>query len=150
MTIPTSKSNNAMEAAVFGLIVADVLTSPMNLRQPPTPGGLQIVEAIQITTGGNVCNTGLAMQRLGVQTCAAGMIGCDALGVAVRDRLDGQGVLTSFVVNTDKNETSATIVAVEPGGERAFFHVPGATTLLDAAFFRDSFELFQRCAWVQI
>jgi sugar/nucleoside kinase (ribokinase family) len=42
------------------------------------------------------------------------------------------------------------VVAVEPGGERCFFHVPGATTLLDAAIFRRCFDLFGRCDWVQI
>jgi ribokinase len=42
------------------------------------------------------------------------------------------------------------MVAVEPGGERVFFHTPGATTLLNAAAFRKCFPTFVKCEWVQI
>jgi hypothetical protein len=45
---------------------------------------------------------------------------------------------------------SATVVAVQKGGERTFFHTPGVTPLLDAAAFRKCFDLFRQCAWVQI
>ena len=43
-----------------------------------------------------------------------------------------------------------TIAAVDRSGERTFFHVPAATTLLDAAAFRRCFELFAKCAYVQV
>jgi sugar/nucleoside kinase (ribokinase family) len=140
-----------MDAAIFGLIVADLIASPVDLRtSPPAPGGLQILKSIELTTGGNVCNTGIAMATLGLGGAATGMVGCDPLGVAVLDRLDGRGLDTSWVLRTDEAQTSATVVAVEPGGERCFFHVPGATALLDAKVFREAFELFKRCRWLQI
>jgi sugar/nucleoside kinase (ribokinase family) len=49
-----------------------------------------------------------------------------------------------------RQQTSATVVAVEPGGERCFFHVPGATALLDAAAFRKCIPTFAKCGVVQI
>ena len=53
-----------LDAAVFGLIVADIIAAPFALRTPPAPGGLSLVDSITLTTGGNVCNTGIAMAKL--------------------------------------------------------------------------------------
>lgn len=139
-----------MPTAIFGLIVADLIAKPTGLRPPPAPGGLQLVNSITLTTGGNVCNAGLAMARLGMNVAAAGLIGNDVLGAAVVERLAQGGVDTSHVFKTDQAQTSATVVAVEPGGERCFFHTPGATPLLDANAFRRCFPLFARCQFVQI
>ena len=139
-----------MDAAIFGLIVADLIAEPMDIRRPPNPGGLQLVNSVQLTTGGNVCNTGIAMAKLGMKVAAAGLVGRDILGQAVVDRLQQSGLDTSAVFTTDQAQTSATVVAVEPGGERCFFHTPGATTLLDAAAFRKCFDVFKRCDIVQI
>ncbi|MEO6435452.1 MAG: carbohydrate kinase family protein [Tepidisphaeraceae bacterium] len=139
-----------MDAAIFGLIVADLIASPMDLRRPPAPGGLTLVKTIELTTGGNVCNTGVAMAKLGMQVAAAGIVGKDVLGAAVVDRLKQTGLDVACVFADDRAQTSSTVVAVEPGGERCFFHVPGATTLLDANALRRCFGLFAKCAFVQI
>lgn len=139
-----------MDAAIFGLIVADLIAQPMDLRRPPAPGGLSLVNSIQLTTGGNVCNTALAMAKLGMRVAAAGLVGTDVLAAAVVERLRLQGVDTSAVFSTDQAQTSATVVAVEPGGERCFFHTVGATALLDADAFRRCFDVFRRCRYVQI
>jgi sugar/nucleoside kinase (ribokinase family) len=139
-----------MDAAIFGLIVADLIARPMNVRQPPPPGGLTMVDSITLTTGGNVCNTGLAMAKMGMRIAAAGLVGRDVLGAAVLEILREGGVDTSAVFTTEKAQTSATVVAVEAGGERCFFHTPGATPLLDAAAFRQCLPMFTQCRYVQV
>jgi sugar/nucleoside kinase (ribokinase family) len=139
-----------MDAAIFGLIVADVIAQPMNLRRPPAPGGLTMVQSIQLTSGGNVCNTGTAMARLGMSVAAAGLVGDDVLGQAVVDQLRHAGVDTAAVFRAGDAQTSATVVAVEPGGERCFFHTPGATTALDAGLFRRCMPVFRNCGLLQI
>jgi sugar/nucleoside kinase (ribokinase family) len=139
-----------MDAAIFGLIVADVLGEPMDLRRPPAPGGLQFLNTLTLTSGGNVCNVSVAMAKLGADVAAAGLVGDDIFGRAIVERLRTQGVDTTAVFTTDKAQTSATVVAVEPGGQRSFYHAPGVTPLLDAATFRRSFDLFRQCAWVQV
>jgi sugar/nucleoside kinase (ribokinase family) len=139
-----------MDATIFGLIVADVIAEPFSLRNPPKPGGLQLVNSITLTTGGNVCNTGVAMAKLGMKVAAAGLVGKDVLGTAVVQRLDEVNVSTNAVFTTDKAQTSATVVAVEPGGERCFFHTPGATTLLDADAFRRCMPVFRQSTFVHI
>ena len=139
-----------MDAAIFGLIVADLIAQPMPVRNPPPPGGLTQVNSITLTTGGNVCSTGQAMAKMGMKVAAAGLVGKDVLGAAVLESLRKNGVDTSAVFTTDKAQTSATVVAVEEGGERCFFHTPGATTLLDAAAFRQCFPMFKQCRYVQV
>lgn len=139
-----------MDAAIFGLIVADLIAQPMDLRHPPLPGGLHMLNSLMLTTGGNVCNTGVAMAKLGMKVAAAGLVGNDVLGAGVTQRLHDAGIDTSAVFTTDKAQTSATVVAVEPGGERCFFHTPGATTLLDAEAFRRCLPTFRKCAFVQV
>src|SRR5688500_3892913 len=140
----------SFDAAVFGLIVADLIAAPMDLRHPPAPGGLAITESITLTTGGNVCNVGVAMAKLGMRVAAAGMVGKDVLAAAVRQKLELEGVDTALIFDSDAAQTSATVVAVEPGGERCFFHTPGATPLLDAETFRKCIPMFQWCKFVQV
>jgi sugar/nucleoside kinase (ribokinase family) len=137
-------------AIIFGLIVADLIAEPMDLRRPPAPGGLALINSITLTTGGNVCNTGIAMAKLGMSVAAAGLVGKDVLGSAVIDRLKQAGVDTSAVFASEESQTSSTVVSVEPGGERVFFHVPGVTTLLDADTFQKCFPAFAKCEYVQI
>jgi ribokinase len=139
-----------MDATIFGLIVADVIAEPMGLRPPPAPGGLQVVNSVSLTTGGNVCNVGMAMAKLGMKVAAAGMVGRDILGKAVLERLRSGGVDTSAVIETEKAQTSATVVAVERGGERCFFHSPGATPLLDGQVFRKCMGMFKKSKFVQV
>lgn len=139
-----------MDAAIFGLIVADVIAEPMDLRDPPDPGGLGLLNSLTVTTGGNVCNTGVAMAKLGMKVAAAGLVGDDVLGTAVIERLKQAGVDTLAVFINDQGQTSATVVAVEPGGERCFFHVPGVTRLLDTAAFRRCMPMFKQSAYVHI
>lgn len=139
-----------MDAAIFGLIVADVIGSPIDLRKPPAPGGLSLINSVTLTTGGNVCNTGVAMAKLGMKVAAAGLVGNDVLGAAMTEQLRRSGVDTSAVHGTDADQTSATLVAVEPGGERVFFHTAGVTRRLDAATLRNCFPMFAKCQYVQI
>jgi len=102
-----------MDAAIFGLIVADVIAEPMNLRAPPKPGGLAFTNSVQLTTGGNVCNTGIAMAKLGMKVAAAGLVGNDVLGAAVTERLRQAGLDTTAVFTSDKGQTSAALVGYE-------------------------------------
>lgn len=139
-----------MHASIFGLIVADLVAEPMDLRRPPQPGGLAPLNSLRLVTGGNVCNTGVAMAKLGMKVAAAGLVGDDILGKAVVEKLQEEGLDTSAVFVRKEGQTSASIVAVEPGGERCFFHTPGVTPLLDGDAFRKCFGIFSQSEWVQV
>lgn len=138
------------DAAIFGLIVADVIANPVQLRPAVQPGGLQLVDSITLYAGGNASNTGTAMAKLGADVAAVGMVGKDTLGEAALVQLRANNVNTDYVRKVDGAQTSATVVAVEPGGERCFFHTPGATAHLDPEFFQSCLPLFLKCKVLQI
>ena len=141
-----------MDAAIFGLIVADLIAAADGPAQSAGAGraGDRSTRS-QLTTGGNVCNTGVAMAKLGMKVAAAGLVGKTCWARRSSNACSDRRASTRRrCSSTNEAQTSATVVAVEPGGERCFFHTPGVTTLLDAAAFRRCFPMFKQCQWVQI
>ncbi len=91
------------------------------------PGGLSIVGAPVISTGGAVSNVGLGLHRLGLPVRLAARIGDDAIGKLVWDRVTASGAGLADGIRRVKGEvTSYTVVLNPPGIDRVFFHCPGA------------------------
>ena len=65
------------DCLVCGTTVVDAIVKPVPLEDPIGKGGLLHVGPLTVTTGGLVCNTGIAMQRLGLKVSAAGLVGQD-------------------------------------------------------------------------
>lgn len=89
------------------------------------PGKLIDVGAADIHTGGAVANTGLAMQKLGIDTKLMGKIGDDALGKTILSILESYHAEEGMIVDADTT-TSYSIVLAIPGIDRMFLHHPGA------------------------
>ena len=146
--IPDSRISHLspMDAAIFGLIVADLIAEPMDLRRPPAPGGLAIAQLDHAhdrrqrlqhrRRDGQARHEGRRRGAGRARTCSATR---SPSGCARR------GSTPSAVFADERAQTSATVVAVEPGGERCFFHTPGVTKLLDADAFRRCFPMFKQC-----
>jgi len=91
------------------------------------PGRLLQADHINLSTGGSVPNTGLAMHRLGVPVRLIGKIGADLFGQAIRDILQEESPhLAEDLVIDLSLPTSSTIIINPPGFDRAFLHNPGA------------------------
>ncbi len=91
------------------------------------PGGLSIVGAPVISTGGAVSNVGLGLHSLGLPVRLAARIGDDAFGKLVWDRVTASGPGLAEGIRRVKGEvTSYTVVLNPPGIDRVFFHCPGA------------------------
>jgi sugar/nucleoside kinase (ribokinase family) len=138
---------------VFGLIVADLIAEPVNLRQLPA-GSLARLRSLSLHPGGNACNVAMALARLGgdlgVEARTVGLIGDDAIGELLRRRLREGGVDVTGIRTLPSVPTAATVVAVQPGGEPYFLHAPGALDHVDGEFFRESFPYFVSCDWLHI
>lgn len=89
------------------------------------PGKLIDVGTADIHTGGAVANTGLAMQKLGIDTKLMGKIGDDALGKTILSILESYHAAEGMIVDADAT-TSYSIVLAIPGIDRMFLHHPGA------------------------
>ncbi len=119
-------------AVVAGHICLDIIPE---LRGGPdgvlerlfTPGQLTVVGPAVLSTGGAVSNTGLALNKLGVETHLMGKIGDDVFGRAILDLIDDRAPgLTGGMIVDRSADTSYSIVISPPGVDRVFLHAPGA------------------------
>ena len=98
------------------------------------PGGLSLVDAPVISTGGAVSNVGLALHRLGLPVRLAGRIGKDPFGTLILERVSAQGAgLTDWIAAVQGEVSSYTVVINPPGIDRIFFHCPGANDTFQAS-----------------
>lgn len=128
-----------MDVVVVGNFVADLIAKP--ITRLPEPGKLELVEQLEMHSGGCAVNTASALGRLGVDVGVVGKIGQDVFGDFLLAQLAGNRVDTTYVRRTAEAMTSMTWVMVNPAGERSFFHHIGANNLfclddVDPAAFR--------------
>jgi sugar/nucleoside kinase (ribokinase family) len=143
MTVVT----DAIDCVVCGTCVADVLVRPVPLEEPVGGGRLFHVDPLTVTTGGLVCNTGVAMRRLGATVAAAAIVGDDLWGREIRSRLTAEGVAGEAVEVHPGAATSTTAALIDPGGERSFAHHVGAGAEVDLGFLSRHARLFSRCRY---
>jgi sugar/nucleoside kinase (ribokinase family) len=115
----------AVEVVVAGHVSLDLsptLHGPVTLK----PGRLVVVGPALMSTGGVVCNTGLALHRLGVRVRLTGKVGADLFGRAVLEALlTHDDRLADDIVVAENEDTSYTIVINPPGFDRSFLHCAG-------------------------
>ena len=85
------------DVAVCGLIVADIIGRPIDLQKPPKRGSLRLLDQIRLFTGGNVCNTGIALAKLGAPSRQRSRFGAASARVAVIGRI-GADSLGDFIL----------------------------------------------------
>lgn len=132
------------DCILCGTCVTDILVRPVTLTAALGGGRLFPVEPIEVTTGGIVCNTGIALRRLGMRVAAASLVGTDLWGDMIRRRLETEGIDTQCLESNPALATSTTAVLIDPGGERSFAHHAGAPARIDAAFIRQAAGHFAR------
>jgi sugar/nucleoside kinase (ribokinase family) len=93
------------------------------------PGQLYEIGSAELTLGGCVANTGLALAVAGVPTRVCSRVGNDRLGEIARRLLAEQGVDLEGVTTTAGAATSYSIVLQLPGRDRTFWHHPGANAV---------------------
>jgi sugar/nucleoside kinase (ribokinase family) len=112
----------------LGIMVADVVGRP--LRTLPDPGRLVLVEEMSVHTGGCAINAATALARLGLPVEIIGKVGQDPLGDFLIRSLEERGIGSRGVSRDPQAGTSATMVMVDPDGERRFVHYIGANASL--------------------
>ena len=132
----------ALDCVICGSCVADILVRPIPLNTTLGGGRLIEVDPINVTTGGIVCNAGIAMARLGVKVGTLSYVGNDTWGSLIRQRLQSEGVETSRLLTHPTAGTSTTAVLIDANGERTFAHCVGAPRLMDKRLFLDNLSLF--------
>ncbi|MCC6580076.1 MAG: carbohydrate kinase family protein [Phycisphaeraceae bacterium] len=120
-----------LDCIVAGSCVVDLLCRQVNLDVPVGPGRLHEVEPLQVTGGGIVSNSGVAMARLGARVGAFSYVGHDDWAPVIRNIYAREGMDTSLLLEHPTGATSTTVVMIAPDGERAFLHCVGAPKLMN-------------------
>ena len=117
-----------MTVLCVGQAVADVVVRPVS--RLPVCGRADLVEELDLLSGGCAANTAAVLAQLGVDTRLAAVIGQDILGDAVLADLKTAGVCLEAVTRVAAAPTTATLVLVAPNGDRSFLYRSGGTDLL--------------------
>ncbi len=136
--------DKTIDCVVCGSCTVDVLVRPFPLDHPVGSGQLVRVEPIRATTGGIVCNSSIAMARLGLRAAGFTYLGDDDWGCLVRRKLQAEGIDASHLLTHPTAPTSVSAVLVAADGERSFAHSQGAPKLLDRETFLRHLDLFAR------
>ncbi|MFO7946724.1 MAG: sugar kinase [Armatimonadota bacterium] len=116
------------DVACLGILVADVWALPID--EWPQRGRLSLVDELGMGLGGCAANTGLALDKLGVDTAVMGKVGDDGFGHFVTNTLQEGGASIDGVAVDPDSATSATMIMIDSEGERTFLHYPGANGTL--------------------
>ncbi|HZT33876.1 MAG TPA: carbohydrate kinase family protein [Bryobacteraceae bacterium] len=111
-------------ALCSGHLVLDILVRPADTIRW---GGTTWVEAIEQHLGGNGASTSYTLAKLGVPVRLAGLVGRDAFGEYLLERLAGAGVDTGGV-GRSAAPTTTTVALVRTNGDRALLLRPGASS----------------------
>ena len=135
---------DAFDCIVCGSCVVDLLCRPVNLTKPIGEGVLHHADPVVLTGGGITLNCGITMARLGARVALLSYVGQDAWAPVVRNLLKDENVDDTLLAIRSDHATSTTFVAIDPTGERSFFHCVGAPRRLDAPAMLDHLDIFAR------
>lgn len=95
------------------------------------PGKIIEMDGVELSSGGSVANTGLALSLMGVQTELMGKIGTDSFATILKKIITDYGAGDSLIQDPDSS-TSYSVVLAPPGIDRIFLHDPGANNTFRA------------------
>jgi sugar/nucleoside kinase (ribokinase family) len=119
-----------IQAISMGIVVADCVAQPV-LRQPEL-GRLELVDNIGLYSGGSAASTGYGLARFGISTAVIGRVGNDGFADFLLNEAKRHGADSNGMIRDATSATSATLVTVDPNGERSFLHSIGANAKLTA------------------
>src|SRR5215510_10059331 len=105
--------NQPIDILVCGQLCIDLLPQMDNvpLKDLPTPGQLFDTGPMDISTGGAVANTGLALHRLGVRVKLMSIVGDDLVGQMILSVLNAHNPsLTEYLSVRKDTPASYTVV----------------------------------------
>jgi len=129
VSLEPSTSAHPLEVICAGIVIADCVARPV-VKQA-LPGQLELVEHIGLYAGGSAFNTASDLVRLGLGVSLVGRVGEDGFGDFLMHAAKRAGCDTEFLSRDPHAPSSATLVTVDPSGERAFLHSIGANAGLE-------------------
>ncbi len=126
----------SVDVIVCGHLCLDLLPQMEHIRlnELPSPGHLFEVGALEISTGGVVSNTGLALHRLGVNVRLMSNVGDDFIGRVIRSLLESRDPSLGQYIRTKSNQASSYTMVLSPEKvDRIFLHCTGTNESFTSA-----------------
>lgn len=142
------EAKQSAEVVVCGLATVDIVARPVKLDQAVGPGNLVPIDQLEATTGGIVSNSGIALGRLGIRTAAIACVGNDPWADLIRRRYQSESIDARAVIGRDTAPTSATVVLVDPTGQRSFLFCRGAAPQLSLELVVQHRQVFGQANWM--
>lgn len=120
--------SRALDLCCLGVFVADALAKP--IRRIPNWRELELVDQVELHTGGCANNTAIGLARLGLRVGCIGKVGNDGFADFILKQLSDESIDIRGMRSDPSVGTSFTFVMIAPDGERAFFHYLGANGAL--------------------
>jgi sugar/nucleoside kinase (ribokinase family) len=110
----------------FGLLtIGDPnLDRVFRVERLPSSGEKLMASPLGIFGGGTAANVACAAARLGVTAAAFGRVGDDADGMFLGRSFQAFGVSTAYLRVSTGTPSSAAMIMIEPGGEKALLYAP--------------------------
>lgn len=112
------------DVTCVGILVADAIARTVD--NLPESGKLELVERIELFTGGCAANAAIDMAKLGLNTAVLGKLGDDGFGKFMLNSLKDENVDVAGLKIDSLVGTSSSLVTIDSNGERSFLHYLGA------------------------
>ena len=123
----TKDSNKIISAGHICLDITPIFPDNRSYKDIASiliPGKLINMDKADVSTGGSVANTGLALKKLGCDVTLLGKVGNDHFGDLIKSIVSSYGA--GGLISDDNSSTSYSVVLAIPGIDRVFLHNPGA------------------------
>lgn len=114
--------------AVVGVHVLD--THVLRVESIPEGSSGALVDTIRVSPAGTAGGTGVVLARLGAEVHSIGALGQDAIGDTLLALLAREGLDTTRLMRKPEVQTSASVLPVQPNGDRPAWHCVGANGAL--------------------
>jgi sugar/nucleoside kinase (ribokinase family) len=118
------------DICIIGNICTDIFVKPLN--RLPEKGQLVFLDSMKVEAGGCGLNPSIYLANMGFRTAILGKIGNDAFGDYIAKTLQHANVDISGLKRDNAMPTSATVVAIDEGGERTLMHYLGTNGTLNS------------------
>lgn len=136
--MPRKRANERSDVVVAGYLGVDLTP---RFRADDTraftalfrPGRLIEMDGLDLSLGGAVANTGLALHRFGLRVHAMGLVGDDWLGDTAINILRDAGLGVAGITRKPQSGTAYGLVLAPAGTDRIFLEDPGCNRIFSSA-----------------
>jgi sugar/nucleoside kinase (ribokinase family) len=125
-----------IDVVTFGKAMRDIILDTPDDISLDNDQEKIVVEQAHLDIGGGAINTAVGLVKLGVEAAPAAVIGEDAEGKEIKERLERRSVSSEFIVSNDSLSTGISVIVEGKDRKHLAYVYPGVNHLLDLDMIR--------------